>query len=100
MKKSICANCKNFQPHYIYSKMFGFSKINCGHCHKKLMKKKDCRCYEKSDNNFDNEINIINYLHLYDRQIIYLSSEMGRLAGRLIELKEEIKNVSNTQQKE
>lgn len=80
--------------------MFGFSKIDCGHCHKRLMKKKDCNRFEESAENFENEIDIINYLHIYNRQIIHLSGEMGRLVGRLIELKKEIEKVSNHQKKE
>lgn len=58
MKISVCENCKHIHQHYTYSK-FGFLKIDCGHCAKRKMKKKDCNFFEESKNNTINEISIM-----------------------------------------
>lgn len=95
MKITICSKCKNFTPHYSHSKKFGFSKINCGHCRKKLIKKKDCGCFEQSNENFEEEISILDRLYNFDIQLERLSFNFETLINSVNTLKTEILNLLN-----
>ena len=94
MKISVCEKCKHFTQHYIHSEMFGFSDVRCGHCHKKLMKKKDCGCFEENFKTDKNEFSIAQYLHNCDRKIIHLSEQMGKLINSLYQFKNEVEKAS------
>ena len=93
MKISICEKCKHFTQHYIHSKMLGFSDVKCGHCHKKLMKKKVCGCFEKGNETKEKEITAMHYLHNYNKQLNDLSCKLGNLINSIKSLENEVKNL-------
>lgn len=95
MKKSTCAKCKHFYQHFMYSQMLGFSKIDCGHCCKNLMRKKECGFFEERHENFEKEIAIMQYLHNYDRQLNGLSLKLGTLVNAIKQLKTEVEYLFN-----
>ena len=78
--------------HYINSSLFGFSKVNCGHCKKKLMKLKDCGCFEESNIKQEQEITIMQKIHLYNRKINEMSNILETLITLITSLENEAKN--------
>ena len=90
MKISICENCANFHQHYTYSK-FGFSKIECGHCSKKKMKKKECNFFEENKNNFTTEINIMQLINDCNKQIKFMIKKLNNIINSTQQIKEQTK---------
>ena len=93
MKIKVCEKCKHFTQHYIYSDRFGLSDVQCGHCHKKLMKEKDCGCFEENDETHEKEITIIQKVHLYNRRMNELSNKLETLIASIKSLENEVKNL-------
>lgn len=92
MKISICEKCKHFMQHYISSKMLGISKVNCGHCRKKLMKQKDCGSFEENFENNKPLLTIFHYANLYERNLIQLSTKLSNLSNEIKSLQEQLKD--------
>ena len=59
--------------------MFGFSDVQCGHCHKKLMKKKECGCFEEGNVTKEKELTILQKIHLYHRKMNEISYKFEML---------------------
>lgn len=68
----------------------GFSPIDCGHCHKKLMKKANCENFESCEKIVENDISIINSFLIFERKLNKLINEIGVLVGSTSNLKKEI----------
>ncbi len=90
MKIQICKKCKHFQQHYVNSKFLGFFTVNCGHCHKKLIKKANCESFEEYENIEEKDISIINSFLSYERKLNKLINEICVLVDSTRNLKKEI----------
>ena len=89
-KLEICEKCDNFVQHYTYSKWLGFTKIDCGHCYKRQLNKKECALYKESSRNYDKEISILNQVLKYEKQLKDLISNINTLSEALNNLKRKL----------
>ncbi len=89
-KLEICEKCEHFVQHYTYSKWLGFKKIDCGHCYKRQMNKKECALFEEASENYDEEVSILNQVLKYEKQLKDLIFNIKTLSGALDNLKKEI----------
>jgi len=71
MKLDICEKCENFIQHYCYSNKFGITKINCGHCYKRQMNKKQCALFKETQKTNEKEISIFD--EIVKNKIIFKS---------------------------
>lgn len=99
MKISFCEKCEHFAQHYIYSKKFGITKTDCGHCHKKQMNKKECSLFKETNKTNENEISIFDEITKYKiifNSVIYkintLSSALDNIEKQIQSLIKEKKH--------
>ena len=85
-----CKNCKNFIQHYRLT-IRGIEKVECGDCFARQKTKKECSKFElKKQQEFKNEINILNLGLNYNRKLKYLLKYFQSLTKQVTELREEI----------
>ena len=85
MKIEVCEKCENFIQHYTYSK-FGLTKINCGHCHKRQMNKKECSLFKETEQTFEDEISIFAEIVKYKiifNSVIYKINTLGSVLDNI-----------------
>ena len=93
MKKEICQKCENYIQHYSYSK-FGITKMDCGHCYKRQMNKKECKIFKESSKNFEQEISIFDEIAKYKFTFNTIFFKLETLNSMLDKIENEIKLIS------
>ena len=93
MKIKICKKCKHFQQHYANTTFLGVSPVDCGHCHKNLMKKANCENFEECEKIVENDISIINSFLIFERKLNKLIKEITILVDSTKDLKTKIFNL-------
>ena len=92
MKKEVCQKCKHFIQHYSYSNKFGVTKINCGHCYKRQMAKKECSMFEEKVQVNENEISIFDEIVKYKIILNSAISKIETMNSLLNNIEKDIQN--------
>lgn len=90
MKKEICEKCKNYVQHYSYSK-FGISKMNCGHCFKRQMSKKECTMFKEKETTCENEISVFDEIIKYQLMFKSVIFKIETLTSSLEKIQSNVK---------